>query len=129
MYRLRCQLLNWALCVREIMRFLKLFILILVAGCSSPVENSLSSEYLDLEPTEFVLPRYPKVAVESNLSGYVVMTFNINKQGDVTDIVVVESNLKGIFDKAAVQALSKWKYEPLKDVEFIAQKQKLVFKI
>ncbi|CAH6867571.1 Protein TonB [Vibrio chagasii] len=111
------------------MRFLKLLVLILVAGCSSSVENSLSSEYLDLEPTKFVLPRYPKVALESNLSGYVVMTFNINKQGDVTNIVVVESNPKGIFDKAAVQALSKWKYEPHKDVEFIAQIQKLVFKI
>ncbi|CAH6796461.1 Protein TonB [Vibrio chagasii] len=111
------------------MRFLKLLVLILVAGCSSSVENSLSSEYLDLEPTKFVLPRYPKVALESNLSGYVVMTFNINKQGDVTNIVVVESNPKGIFDKAAVQALSKWKYEPHKDVELIAQIQKLVFKI
>ncbi|ELP9501568.1 energy transducer TonB [Vibrio alginolyticus] len=111
------------------MRFLKLFILILVTGCSSSIENTLSSEYLDLEPTEFVLPRYPKVAVESNLSGYVVMTFNINKQGDVTDIVVIESTPKGVFEKAAVEALSKWKYEPLKDVELIAQKQKLVFKI
>ncbi|MCW1890352.1 energy transducer TonB [Vibrio chagasii] len=43
-------------------------------------------------------------------------------------MVVVESNPKGSFDKAAVQALSKWKYEPHKDVEF-TQIQKLVFKI
>ncbi|MEZ8223350.1 energy transducer TonB [Vibrio splendidus] len=40
------------------------------------------------------------------------MTFNINKQGYVTDIVVIESIPKGIFEKVAVQALSKWKYEP-----------------
>ena len=125
----RCSPLNAALCVREIMRFLQLFILILVAGCSSSVENTYSSEYLDLEPIEFVSPRYPKVAVENNLSGYVVMTFNITKNGDVTDIVVIESSPKGIFEKVAVQALSKWKYEPLEDVELIAQKQKLVFKI
>ncbi len=57
------------------------------------------------------------------------MTFNITKNGDLTDIVVIESSPKGIFEKVAVQALSKWKYEPLEDVELIAQKQKLVFKI
>ena len=38
-------------------------------------------------------------------------------------------NMCYIFEKVAVQALSKWKYEPLEDVELIAQKQKLVFKI
>ncbi|GAJ74258.1 hypothetical protein JCM18904_5244 [Vibrio sp. JCM 18904] len=49
--------------------------------------------------------------------------------GDVSDIVVIESSPpKGIFEKVAVQALSKWKYEPLEDVDLIAQKQKLVFK-
>ncbi len=117
------------MCQREIMRSLQLFILILVVGCSSSVENTYSSEYLDLEPIEFVSPRYPKVAVENNLSGYVVMTFNITKNGDVADIVVIDSTPKGIFEKVAVQALSKWKYEPLEDVELIAQKQKLVFKI
>ena len=111
------------------MRFLKLFVLVLIAGCSSSLENSDSSEYLDLEPIEFVSPRYPRAAVDNNTSGYVVMTFNINKQGYVTDIVVIESTPKGVFDKVAVQALSKWKYEPLKGVEVIAQKQKLVFKI
>ncbi|EPO0026953.1 energy transducer TonB, partial [Vibrio alginolyticus] len=116
-------------CQREIMRFLQLFILILVAGCSSSAENTYSSEYLDIESIEFVSPRYPKVAVENNLSGYVVMTFNITKNGDVSDIVVIESSPKGIFEKVAVQSLSKWKYEPLEDVDLIAQKQKLVFKI
>ncbi|GAJ74259.1 hypothetical protein JCM18904_5245 [Vibrio sp. JCM 18904] len=61
---------------------MQLFILILVAGCSSSAENTYSSEYLDIEPIEFVSPRYPpKVAVENNLSGYVVMTFNITKNG------------------------------------------------
>ena len=105
------------MCQREIMRFVQLFILILVVGCSSSVENTYSSEYLDLEPIEFVSPRYPKVAVENSLSGY------------VADIVVIDSTPKGIFEKVAVQALSKWKYEPLEDVELIAQKQKLVFKI
>ncbi|WP_286299795.1 energy transducer TonB [Vibrio apostichopi] len=111
------------------MRFLKLFPLVLIAGCSNFLDNTGSSEYVDLVPIEVVNPRYPTVAYENNLSGYVVMTFNINKQGYVTDIVVIESIPKGIFEKVAVQALSKWKYEPLKDVEPIAQKEKIEFKI
>ncbi|MEN2271679.1 energy transducer TonB [Vibrio diabolicus] len=40
------------------------------------------------------------------------MMFNIHKQEDVTDIVVIESTPKGNFEKVAVQALSQWKYKP-----------------
>jgi len=37
----------------------------------------------------------------------------------VTDIFVIYFSPKGIFENESIQALSKWKYEPLKDVEFV----------
>ena len=77
-----------------------------------------------LQVWKFIHLSYDKASIK--LSSFDAQQY---QQGYVTDIVVIESTPKGIFEKVAVQALSKWKYEPLKDVELIAQKQKLVFKI
>ena len=59
---LRCSYLNAVLCVRDkAMRLLKLFILTLITGCSSYLENTGSSEYLNIELTEVAPPRYLKM--------------------------------------------------------------------
>lgn len=50
---------------------LKLFILTLITGCSNSLENTGSSEYLNIELTEVASPRYLKDTVDNNISGYV----------------------------------------------------------
>lgn len=117
------------MCKRVNMRFIEIFLVLLLVGCANPEEYTDPLTYQELTPIERVFPKYPKLAVESQLSGFVVMTFNVNQQGHVTDITVVESNPEGVFDEAAVQALSKWKYGPLNHAESVPQKQKLEFKI
>ncbi|CAH0539658.1 energy transducer TonB [Vibrio marisflavi] len=57
-------------------------------------------------------PRYPMVALKRKLEGYVVLKFNIDKQGRPTDISVVEAKPKRIFDRNALLALRNWKYQP-----------------
>jgi len=42
--------------------------------------------------------------------GYVVVEFTVTAQGTTRDIVVVESQPRGIFDKAAIEAVQKYKY-------------------
>ncbi len=66
----------------------------------------------DARPIVRVNPKYPIDAAREGKEGWVVLSFTINEIGAVTDIKIVNSEPKRIFDKAAKQALRKWKYRP-----------------
>jgi len=57
-----------------------------------------------------VLPVYPQIAQQANVSGTVVIDTTIDKNGNVSDMKVISGPtlLRG----AALSALRKWKYEP-----------------
>jgi len=57
-------------------------------------------------------PQYPDRAASRGIEGYVVMEFTITETGAVTNIKVVEANPPGIFDRAAIRAMERWKYKP-----------------
>jgi len=57
-------------------------------------------------------PQYPERAASRGIEGYVVMEFTITETGTVTNIKVVEANPPGMFDRAAIKAMEKWKYKP-----------------
>ena len=57
-------------------------------------------------------PRYPYRAERKRIEGWVKVSFIITEQGTVKDAVVVDAKPKGIFDKAALQAILKWKFKP-----------------
>lgn len=44
--------------------------------------------------------------------GFVQLAFDIDRTGKPTNIRVVKATPEGVFDSAAICALSKWKYEP-----------------
>lgn len=56
------------------------------------------------------LPIYPKYAIKHKLEGSVLINFSIEKDGNVSDIEVVSSDLDGLFDGNAVLAVQKWLY-------------------
>lgn len=66
-------------------------------------------EYL---PLIKIAPVYPKRALMLGLQGYVVVQFSVQKDGSVTDPEVVESDPEGIFERAALQAVMSFKYQP-----------------
>lgn len=79
-----------------------------------------------------VPPQYPYRAKRRGIEGWVDVSFMITEQGDVQDAVVVESDPKGIFDDAAIQALLKWKFKPrIEDGKPVAVrvKQKVTFNL
>ncbi len=55
---------------------------------------------------------YPRRAEARGIEGYVKFRFTISTQGIVEDIVVIESEPKGIFDRSAVRSISKYKFTP-----------------
>jgi len=57
---------------------------------------------------------YPREAKTNNVTGWVDLEFTITPQGGVGDIRVTGSQPASVFDIAAVEALNKWRFEPVR---------------
>ena len=60
-----------------------------------------------------ILPRYPSRALSRGIEGWVLMEFAISELGLAVNPVVIESEPAGIFDRAALSAVKRWKYRPM----------------
>ena len=58
-----------------------------------------------------VNPRFPRRAKIRKQSGYVKLGFLIDTTGKVSNVKVLESKPKGVFDKNSIYAIKKWKFE------------------
>jgi TonB family protein len=58
-------------------------------------------------------PEFPEIAREHDLTGFVDLEFTVRADGTVTDVNVLKAQPKGVFEKAAVAAVSKWRYRPI----------------
>lgn len=72
-----------------------------LAGTASATPNPVKRE----------APEYPKGAEKRGIEGWVNVKFDVDASGNVISPTVVEASPPGIFDAAAIEALSKWKYE------------------
>jgi protein TonB len=63
-------------------------------------------------PIVRVEPMYPRRAREQFIEGWVLVAFDITPTGKTANVRVVDSDPPRIFDRAAVQAVKKWKYRP-----------------
>ena len=66
----------------------------------------------DVVPLIRIEPEYPMRARQRGIEGWVQVRFNVNKAGSVTDALVVASSPPKTFDRAAIQAVLRWKYNP-----------------
>jgi len=67
----------------------------------------------DREPLPLVRvePEYPPQARQRRLEGWVQVRFTISTAGSVKDAAVVKSS-HSMFERNAIQAVNKWKYQP-----------------
>jgi protein TonB len=63
-------------------------------------------------PLVRIQPQYPPRAAARGIEGWVRCQFNITPAGGVVDAVVTDSEPRGMFDRAALEAVSRWKYNP-----------------
>jgi protein TonB len=66
----------------------------------------------DAMPLVRIEPEYPMHARQNGIEGWVVVEFTISAAGTVKDAVVVASEPGTVFDRAALSAVTKWKYNP-----------------
>jgi TonB family protein len=72
---------------------------------------------VDVVPAKIVkrvMPVAPS-GVSRKTTGYVVLSYNIQTNGKVSDIQVLESQPAGVFDDSARDAVRRWVYEPRKE--------------
>lgn len=67
-----------------------------------------------LQRTRYVAPEYPDRALSERISGDVTVQYVVDKKGYTRDVQVTESKPKGLFDRAAIDAIRQWRYRPAK---------------
>ena len=65
-----------------------------------------------LKRTNYVAPRYPRSAQRRNITGWVDVSFTVNRGGNVVDVGILDSNPGDVFNEAATEAVSEWRFEP-----------------
>ena len=78
------------------------------APASAPVRSAASAAPRVLRQAA---PRYPEAALRSRQSGQVQVAFTIDGDGNVEAPRVVASDLPNAFERAALAAVSRWKFE------------------
>ena len=66
----------------------------------------------DIVPLVRIEPDYPANARERGIEGWVVVKFTVSKIGSVEDAAVVSAHPGRIFDRSALRAVRKWRYNP-----------------
>jgi len=72
----------------------------------------LAAADADVVPLVRVEPQYPMRAQQRGIEGWVEVEFTISTAGTVKDPEVVAYKPSTIFNKAALQAVRRWKYHP-----------------
>jgi len=66
----------------------------------------------DIVPLVRVDPEYPARAKQRGIEGWVEVEFTITRVGTVQDAKVLKSSPPYVFDRAALQAIRRWRYNP-----------------
>ena len=93
---------------------------IIVSSCQVCLDNAAtgdapafgSSLVSDGEPVRLigVAPAYPPAAATAGIEGYVDLRFTLSPSGTVVAPEVIAAEPAGIFDSAALAAVSRWRY-------------------
>ena len=73
---------------------------------------NLDSNDGDYLPIVKVAAVYPRRAQARGIEGFVVVEFTVTKTGAVTSPTVIHAEPEGVFDRAALDAVVKFKYKP-----------------
>ena len=85
---------------------LRLISLCAAGLCAAP-SMALNDER---ELVEAEAPEFPRAAERRGIEGHVVVRYNVAEDGAVSDVEVVEATPAGVFERAVMRALERWRY-------------------
>jgi TonB family protein len=91
-----------------------------VASASVPIPQEVAAapakpevSAADFRRTRYVAPVYPPRALARGQSGEVRVRVTVDTTGRVAEVLVLSASPAGVFDQAAVNAVRKWRFEPV----------------
>jgi periplasmic protein TonB len=66
-----------------------------------------------LKRTRYVAPEFPERALAQKVAGAVVVEFVVDVNGEPRDVRVVSAEPAGLFDRSALAAVRRWRYDPV----------------
>jgi len=86
------------------------------APTSAPASSAAASNASNqLRPISTPAPRYPPEALRAGTAGEVLVEFTVGTDGSVTSARVVRSTPARVFDREAVNAAKRWKFQPVSE--------------
>lgn len=80
-----------------------------------PPRTLVSGTDRDATPRIRVNPIYPPAAEQRGIEGWVRVQFTITATGSVKDVTVVAAEPDQTFNRAAIEAVARWRYDPRVD--------------
>ena len=62
-----------------------------------------------------IQPNYPDRLRFRRVEGEVLIEFTVTTEGTVTDPVIINSKPSGAFDRSALRAVRRWRFQPRRD--------------
>jgi TonB family protein len=84
-----------------------------VAQAQAPAQPPAVINESSLTRTHYVAAKFPDVARQRGIDGWVDVEFTVGSDGTVSDVAVIAAQPAGIFEKAATDAVRRWRYKPL----------------
>jgi protein TonB len=84
-----------------------------VAQAQAPAQPLAVVNESSLSRTHYVAPKFPDVARQRGIDGWVDVEFTVGSDGTVSDVAVIAAQPTGIFEKAATDAVRRWRYKPV----------------
>ena len=83
------------------------------AAPAPPPATAAASASSDLRPISMPQPRYPAAALRARQSGQVQVEFTVAPDGSVSAARVVSAQPDRVFDREAVAAVRRWRFQPV----------------
>jgi len=89
-----------------------LYLIVVALVAPDAIADDSSKHRILAKPIERSPPRYPEHELRRNQQGWVVLNYVITDDGRVVEPVIEESSGSPAFERAAMQTVEDWRYEP-----------------
>lgn len=76
-----------------------------------------------------VTPEYPAIAIKRGWEGFVKLKFEVDSQGQVSKVEVIEEKAHQMLKDSALKAAKSWKFKPSESGQPYTVEKRVVFKI